>query len=103
MVTFMRFARPALLLLSGASNIEPNFFRVPAAFTYKKKKGRREWLRAILFVAGDGHLQAKMFPRSGAGVLTSMVASDGLIELGEELTAIEAGSMVNFLPFNEVR
>ena len=103
MVTFMRFARPALLLLNGATNIEPNFFRVPAAFTYKKKKGRREWLRAVLSVAEDGHLQAKMFPRSGAGILTSMVASDGLIELSEELTAVEVGSMVDFLPFNEVR
>ena len=43
-----------------------------------------------------------MFAKGGAGVLTSMVASDGLIELDEELTAIEAGSLVNFLPFNEV-
>ena len=102
MVTFMRFARPALLLLNGAADIQPNFFQVPAAFTYKKKKGRREWLRAILFISSDGALEAKMFPRGGAGVLSSMVASDGLIELNEELTAIEAGTLVKFLPFNEV-
>ena len=98
----MRFARPALLLLNGATDIQPNFFQVPAAFTYKKKKGRREWLRAILSISSDGALEAKMFPRGGAGVLSSMVASDGLIELDEELTAIEAGNLVKFLPFNEV-
>ena len=102
MVTFMRFARPALLLLNGAANIEPTFFQVPAAFTYEKKKGRREWLRAILFISRDGDLQAKIFPKSGAGILSSMVASDGLIELDEELTTIKAGNLVNFLPFNEV-
>ena len=102
MVTFMRFARPALLLLSGAANIQPNFFPIPAAFTYKKKKGRREWLRAIHCISSNGTLQAKMFPGGGAGVLSSMVASDGLIELDEELTSIKAGNLVNFLPFNEV-
>tara|TARA_Y100001936_G_scaffold254100_1_gene324808 strand:+ start:2796 stop:4049 length:1254 start_codon:yes stop_codon:yes gene_type:complete len=103
MVTFMRFARPALLLLNGATDIDPKFFRVPAAFSYKKKQGRREWVRAMLSVAGDGQLQAEKFSRSGAGILTSMVASDGLVELSEDLTGVEIGNMVDFLPFNEVR
>ncbi len=103
MVTFMRFARPALLLMNGATDIDPKFFRVPAAFAYQKKQGRREWVRAKLSIAGDGQLQAEKFSRSGAGILTSMVASDGLVELSEELTSVEAGNMVDFLPFNEVR
>ncbi len=103
MVTFMRFARPALLLMNGASDVDPKFYRVPAAFTYKKKQGRREWVRAMLSVGEDGQLQAEKFSRSGAGILTSMVASDGLVELSEELTGVEAGNMVDFLPFNEVR
>lgn len=102
MVTFMRFARPALLLLGGATQIEPAMFRVPAAFGYDKKAGRREWLRASLAPGADGALQAEKFGRDGAGILSSMVAADGLIELAEELTRIEPGSMVDFLPFNEV-
>ncbi|MEE2655193.1 MAG: gephyrin-like molybdotransferase Glp [Pseudomonadota bacterium] len=103
MVTFMRFARPALLLLNGASEIDPKFFRVPAAFKYKKKRGRREWVRAVLSIRDDGQFQAEKFSRSGAGILTSMVASDGLVELSEELTTVNNGNMVDFLPFNEVR
>lgn len=103
MVTFMRFARPALLLMNGATNVDPKLFRVPSAFTYKKKKGRREWVRAMLSVSTNGHLQAEKFSLSGAGILTSMVASDGLVELSEELTSIAPGTMVDFLPFNEVR
>lgn len=102
MVTFMRFARPALLLLGGGTEIDPAFFRVPVEFSYKKKPNRREWLRAMLVPGPDGVLCARKFPRDGAGILSSMVAADGLVELPEELTQLEPGTMVNFLPFSEV-
>jgi len=102
MVTFMRFARPAILLLMGATDIAPNFFRVRAAFGYSKKRRRREWIRASLFTDTDGVLAARRFPREGAGILTSMVESDGLVELSEELTQLDPGTMVDFLPFSEV-
>ena len=102
MVTFMRFARPAILLLSGCTDIAPNLFRVRAAFSLDKKAARREWIRASLFTDADGTLCASKFPRDGAGILSSMVEADGLIELPEDLTRLEAGSMVDFLPFNEV-
>ena len=102
MVTFMRFARPALLLLGGCREIEPAFFRVPADFAYNKKANRREWLRARLVPGPDGVLQAQKFPRDGAGVLSSMVGADGLVELPEDLTHLEPGTMVDFLPFSEV-
>jgi molybdopterin molybdotransferase len=39
---------------------------------------------------------------SGAGVLSSLVGADGLVELPEEITLLEKGAMVDFLPFNEV-
>ena len=102
MVTFMRFARPALQLLGGCRDIEPNFFRVPVDFTYNKKADRREWLRATLVPGPKGELQALKFPRDGAGILSSMVGADGLVELPEDLTRLEPGTMVDFLPFSEV-
>lgn len=102
MVTFMRFARPALLLLGGCREIEPSFFRVPVDFAYRKKASRREWLRAMLVPGPDGELQAHKFPQDGAGVLSSMVGADGLVELPEDLTRLEPGTMVDFLPFSEV-
>ena len=102
MVTFMRFARPALLLLGGCQKVEPTFFRVPVNFAYKKKANRREWLRATLVPGPGGDLQAQKFPRDGAGVLSSMVGADGLVELPEDLTRLEPGTMVDFLPFSEV-
>jgi molybdopterin molybdotransferase len=102
MVTFLRFARPVLLRLGGATGIEPHLFRVRAAFDAKKKLGRREWVRARLALGDDGVMVATRFPRDGAGILTSLVESDGLIELAEDVTAVTAGSMVDFLPFSEV-
>lgn len=102
MVTFLRFARPVLLRLGGAADIEPHLFRVRAAFDAKKKLGRREWVRARLSTGEDGVMVANRFPRDGAGILTSLVESDGLIELAEDVTGVAAGSMVDFLPFSEV-
>jgi molybdopterin molybdotransferase len=102
MVTFMRIARPVVLLLSGRRDIEPSRFRVPTGFDFKKKVGRREWLRARLVTAADGTVTVMKHPAAGAGVLTSMVESDGLIELPEDLGVLDKGTDVDFLPFSEV-
>jgi molybdopterin molybdotransferase len=103
MVTFLRVARPMILKLMGARDLAPLTFRVRAAFDYRKKRDRREWVRARLVPDGAGGLAARKFPRDGAGILSSLVEADGLVELPEEITQLAAGSMVDFLPFNEVR
>jgi molybdopterin molybdotransferase len=101
MVTFMTLARPLLLRLAGAA-IEPApRYRVEAGFDYKKKSNRREYVRAKL-EPGSAGLVARRFPRDGAGILSSMVQSDGLVELPEALTTLTSGSMVDFLPFSAV-
>lgn len=102
MVTFMRIARPLILILSGRANVDPRAFKVPAAFDMKKKPGRREWLRASLESGDDGQLHATKYPQQGSGVLTSMVASHGLVELPEDMVAVEKGQLVDFLPFTEM-
>ncbi len=102
MVTFLRFARPLILRLMGAADPAPVLFRVRAGFDHKKKADRREWVRARLTMGADGVPVADKFPRQGAGVLSSMVAADGLVELPEALTYLEKGTMVEFLPFSEV-
>jgi molybdopterin molybdotransferase len=82
--------------------VEPRLFHVRAAFDYAKKPGRREWVRARLGKAEDGEIEAHKFEREGAGILSSMVEADGLVELPEEMTRLAAGAIVDFLPFNEV-
>ncbi|MBI1775923.1 MAG: molybdopterin molybdotransferase MoeA [Proteobacteria bacterium] len=101
MVTFLILARPLLLKLAGAA-VEPGLrFRVAAGFEYAKKANRREYLRARL-EPGEAGLVARRFPRDGAGILSSMVESDGLVELPEALTTLTSGSMVDFLPYSAV-
>ncbi len=102
MVTFLNFVRPMILRMTGASDLAPHHFKVTADFAYKKKKDRREWVRARLEPDGAGGWRAVKFPRDGAGILSSMVESDGLVELPEEMTRLEPGTPVDFLPFSEV-
>jgi molybdopterin molybdotransferase len=102
MVTFLRIARPMILRLAGAADEPLSFFPVRADFEHKKKAGRRAWVRARLRPGDNGVPMARKFPRDGAGILTSLVESDGLVELPEDLTWVERGAAVNFLPFREV-
>jgi molybdopterin molybdotransferase len=72
---------------------------VRSAFTYKKKSGRREYVRVTLRKAADGALEATRFPREGAGLLSSLVDTDGLVELPESVTTVEPGERVGFLGY----
>ena len=102
MVTFLALARPALLRLAGATNIHPHLYKVQAGFDHSKKPARREYVRVRLLTGKDGNLVAHKFPREGAGILTSLVEADGLVELSEDTTQLTEGTMVDFLPFTEV-
>ncbi len=42
---------------------------------------------------------AHRHPQDGAGVLTSLTRTDGLVELPDAATAIAEGSMVPFYPY----
>ena len=49
--------------------------------------------------SGDGAFEAVKFPREGAGLLSSLVDTDGLVELGEAVTKVESGERVGFLAY----
>jgi molybdopterin molybdotransferase len=98
-VTFVHVVRPTVLALSGATPAPLLPIPVRAAFAYKKKSGRREYVRVSLRRAEDGALEAVKFPREGAGLLSSLVDTDGLVELGEAATKVEPGERVGFLGY----
>ncbi len=98
-VTFVHVVRPAVLALAGATQQRIVAMPVRAAFSYKKKISRREYVRATLHQATDGMLEATKFPREGAGLLSSLVDTDGLVELGEQITEVEPGQTVGFLGY----
>src|SRR4029450_2527912 len=92
-VTFVHVVRPTILALSGALQGRPVPMPVRAGFTYRKKVARREYVRVTLRKAADGTLEAVKFPREGAGMLSSLVDTSGLVELGEDITRVEPGQM----------
>jgi molybdopterin molybdotransferase len=98
-VTFVHVARPTVLALSGAAAVPLVPIPVRAAFGYGKKFGRREYVRVKLRQAEDGTMEAFKFPREGAGLLSSLVDTDGLVELGEAVSRIEPGERVGFLGY----
>jgi molybdopterin molybdotransferase len=100
-LTFAILARPLILRLGGAAISPPLTFPVAAGFAYRKKAGRREYLRATLARSG-GTVVARKHPKDGAGILSSIVQSDGFVILGESLNDLAPGTIVDFLPFSEV-
>jgi len=98
-VTFVRVVRPLLLRLAGAEPDPLVPLPVRAAFSYRKRKGRREYVRVALRAAADGAVEAVKFAREGAGVITSLTETAGLVELFEDVTTVEPGSTVGFLPY----
>ena len=101
-VTFVRVVRPLLLRLAGALPEPLVAMPARAAFSYKKRKGRREYVRVALRKRPDGTIDAVKYPQDGAGVLTSLTETDGLAELGEDVTNIEPGATVGFLPYTSL-
>ncbi|CAA7618183.1 gephyrin-like molybdotransferase Glp [Magnetospirillum sp. SS-4] len=101
MVTFMLIARPMVLRLMGAGDAGLIRFPVEAGFAFRHKPGRREFLRARLVRDGDRLLAAK-FSSEGSGVLTSMVWSQGLVDIPETRGDVAPGEMVEFVSYAEL-
>lgn len=96
-VTFLMLVRPVILRLQGARRSEPLSFALRADFDWPQPDARREFLRAA--VNREGGLD--LFPDQSAGVLTSTVWADGLID-NPPHRAIRRGDSVRFLPFSEL-
>lgn len=98
-VTFAFVARAMIARLAGTQHERPLALPVRLGFSYRKKEGRREYVRVSLEQASDGVMVARKHPQDGAGVLTSLTRTDGLVELAEDLTVIAEGTHVPFLAY----
>jgi molybdopterin molybdotransferase len=101
-VTFAHVVRPLVLRLQGAVPEPLRPLPVTAGFGYRKKEGRREYVRVSL-AGPPGAPVATKHPRDGAGVITSLTETDGLAELPEDVTRIEPGDRVDFLSYAILR
>ncbi len=91
------FARPALAQMAGGEWQIPTGVMLPAAFTKRKKEGRREYLRARL---RDGAVE--VFASEGSGRVSGLSWAEGLVELGDHAQGITEGDLVRFISFAEL-
>jgi molybdopterin molybdotransferase len=101
LLTFALVARPMIEALSGTTPHVARRFRVVSDFSYSKKMGRREYVRVSLD-EGAGLARARRYHKEGAGMLTSLTETDGLVELGEDTTRVQPGTEVDFVPYSEL-
>jgi len=100
-ICFLLYGRMVCSTLGGAPWREPKRFRVKAGFEMKKKPLRREFLRGWLEQDEGGAWLAQKYARDGSGLISSLVAAGGLIELDEDLQQVNLGDEVGFIPFSE--
>jgi molybdopterin molybdotransferase len=94
-VTFVIVARPLILKLMGANDLDAASYPVPAGFDWPKAKKRREYLRVRK--GKDGRLEK--YPHQGSGVLSSVAWADGLA-IAPEGETFARGDMIEYLPFS---
>lgn len=94
-VTFLEFARAAVLTLSGAADEAtlPRSFPVTLACDVKKKEGRAEFMRATLETTSDG-LSARPLKDQGSAALTTLTEADVILTLPAAGQNLPAGTVV---------
>lgn len=101
-VSFVFVARAAIARLSGATYVPPTSLPVRLGFPYRKKAGRREYLRVSLVPSAEGIMIASKHSQDGAAVMTSLTRTDGLIELADDVTEFEPGAVVPFFHYGSL-
>jgi molybdopterin molybdotransferase len=93
MVTFYQFVRPALLFLSGRSDLEVPLLKASAAEPMRKVAGRTEYQRGVLFQEGS-EWKVRTTGQQGSGVLRSMSEANCFIVLEHDRGKVAAGEPV---------
>ena len=94
LVTFYAFARDALLQLAGAVRTPMPVLQARSVGAIRKRPGRTEFQRGIVFPSEDGSWQVRPTGSQGAGVLRSMSEANCLVVLGHEQGSVAAGEPV---------
>jgi molybdopterin molybdotransferase len=99
MVTFYQFVQPALKKMAGENDHPLPLMQVETASKIRKRPGRFEFQRGILFEDDKGQLKVQTTGQQGSGILRSMSVANCFILLDEHCNGIEAGTIVTVQPF----
>ena len=100
MVTFELFVRPAIRRMLGHARLHRR--PLPVVLEAPVSIGARltHFLRAIVSVAPDGRLTARLTGPQGSGILTSMARANALLVVPEDQPRHEAGDVLAAIPLS---
>lgn len=99
MISFEMFARPAILTMLGARELERKSVDAVLIDEIKHKDDRRHFVRVRLEWTGNEY-HAQLTGGQGSGILNSMVKSNALAIIPEDWSAVAAGTRVRVLVFD---
>ncbi len=95
MVSFERFARPAILKMAGHRNLERPSVRARLTEDVRSD-GRESYLRAIV-TRDEGGYVATITGSQGSHIMTSLVKANALLIVPEGMTEVPAGTALTAL------
>ena len=98
MISLELFGRPAIRKMLGYRSWEWPAVTARLRDPIRRKDGRRHYLRVRLVNTPTGR-EAVLTGEQGSGILTSLVAADGLAVIPENCDHLDAGSAVTVLLF----
>ncbi|HHL39928.1 MAG TPA: molybdopterin molybdenumtransferase MoeA [Deltaproteobacteria bacterium] len=93
-MAFEQFVRPALLKMSGHAALSRRTVRARLTRDVKKKRGRTNFLRAVVSYGEDGYA-ATPLEGQGSGMISTMVKANALVVVPSDAESLEAGSLVD--------
>lgn len=100
LVTYYAFVREALLALGGASAEPLPVLQARCATAIRKRPGRTEFQRGLVYREADGSWSVRLTGSQGAGILRSMCEANALVVLGHEQGSVAAGDRVDVWLFD---
>ena len=102
MATCYLFVQPAIAYLKGQKKSEHLSFKATCLNPLKKAPGRTDFQRGILNQNEKGEITVDTTGMQGSHILTSMSKANCFIVIPQDSGNVEAGSMVEVLPFNGI-
>jgi len=100
MVTFYQYIQPAIRQIMGQSQAENPSIQMKCVSKLKKRPGRVEFQRGIIFTDDNGEHVVKSTGNQGSHVLSSMSEANCFIVLPLESGNVEVNSLVEVQPFD---
>jgi molybdopterin molybdotransferase len=100
MVTFYQFVIPALQTLSGENTAFQPTMEVECVNAIRKRPGRFEFQRGILFKDEQGKMKVKTTGEQGSGILRSMSVANCFILLSEQCDGVKPNTIVTVQSFS---